>query len=75
MLAAFVHELVRRDGRERLVESVAGTVAGVVLAATAAGWVATGRTDGGTRRRHRCLALAVGSAVSALPPWADGSRP
>lgn len=67
VLAAFVHELVRRDGRERLVESVAGTVAGVLVAATAAGWVAAGRTDGGASVVVvGALALAVGSAVSAL---------
>ncbi len=67
VLAAFVHELVRRDGRERLVESVAGTVAGVVVAGTAAGWVATGRTDDGAALvLVGAVALAVGSAVSAL---------
>src|SRR3712207_7517865 len=34
VLLAFVHELLRRDGRERLVESVAGAAAGVVVAAS-----------------------------------------
>lgn len=67
VLAAFVHELVRRDGRERLVESVAGTVAGVVLAATAGGWVAIGRTDeGATVILVGAVALAVGSVASAV---------
>jgi hypothetical protein len=67
VLLAFVHELVRRDGRERLVESVAGAVAGVVVAASVAGWVAGGRTAGGASLVVTgAVALAVGSAVSAL---------
>jgi hypothetical protein len=40
VVAAFVHEMVRRDGRPRLVESVTGTVTGAVAASSAAGWVA-----------------------------------
>lgn len=67
VLLAFVHELVRRDGRERLVESVASTVSGVLVAATAAGWVAAWRTDGGLPVVVTgAFALAVGSAVSAV---------
>jgi hypothetical protein len=67
VLLAFVHELVRRDGRERLVESVAGTVSGVLVAATAAGWLAAWRTDGGLAVVVTgALALAVASAVSAV---------
>ncbi len=39
VVAAFVHEMARRDGRPRLVESVTGTVTGAVAAISAAGWV------------------------------------
>jgi hypothetical protein len=39
VLAAFAHELIRRDGRPRLVESVTGTLSGQVAAVLAAGWV------------------------------------
>lgn len=39
VVAAFLHEMARRDGRPRLVESVTGTVTGAVAAASAAGWV------------------------------------
>ncbi len=68
VLAAFVHELVRRDGRERLVESVAGSISGLMAAATAAGWVAAIRTDAGTAVVVTgAAALAVASAVSAAP--------
>ncbi len=68
VLVAFVHELVRRDGRERLVESVAGVVSGVVVATAVAGWIAAGRTDGGTSVVVTgAVALAVGAAVSGVP--------
>jgi hypothetical protein len=68
VLVAFVHELVRRDGRERLVESVAGVVSGVVVATAVAGWIAAGRTEGGTSVVVTgAVALAVGAAVSGVP--------
>lgn len=67
IVLGFVAELVRRDGRERLVESVAGVVAGVLVAASVAGWVAAGRTPGGvTLVVTGAVALAAGSGVSAL---------
>ncbi|WP_298454811.1 hypothetical protein [uncultured Cellulomonas sp.] len=67
VVLAFLHELVRRDGRERLVESVAAVVSGVLVAASVAGWVAAGRTTGGEPVVVTgALALAVGSAVSAV---------
>jgi hypothetical protein len=67
VLLSFVSELVRRDGRERLVESVSGTVTGTLVAVAAAGWVATGSTPGGEPLVViGALALAVGSAVVAL---------
>lgn len=68
IVLAFVNELLRRDGRERLVESVSGVVAGVVVAASVVGWIAAGRTTGGENLVVTgAVALAVGSAVSALP--------
>ncbi|RHA43090.1 hypothetical protein [Cellulomonas rhizosphaerae] len=72
IILAFVSELLRRDGRTRLVESVAGTVTGTLVAVAVAGWVAIGRTPGGEPLVvGGALALAVGSAVVALPlaPW------
>ncbi len=72
ILLAFVNELLRRDGRTRLVESVSGTVAGTLVAVAVAGWVAIGRTDGGEPIAVvGALSLAVGSAVVAvhLSPW------
>ena len=72
ILLAFVNELLRRDGRTRLVESVSGTVAGTLVAVAVAGWVAIGRTPGGEPIVVvGALALAVGSVVVALhlKPW------
>jgi len=67
ILLAFINELVRRDGRTRLVESVSGTVAGTLVAVAVAGWVATGRTPGGEPIVViGALALAVGSVLVAL---------
>jgi len=40
VVAAFVHQMARRDGRPRLVESVAGVVSGTVVVVSAAGWLA-----------------------------------
>jgi hypothetical protein len=39
VLAAFAHELMRRDGRPKLVESVTGTLSGQIVALLAVGWV------------------------------------
>ena len=67
VVLAFVNELLRRDGRLRLVESVAGTVAGTVLAVCVTGWVATARAPGGASVVvSGAVALAVGSAVVVL---------
>ena len=76
ILLAFLNELLRRGGRDRLVESVAGTVTGTLLAVAVAGWAAIGRTPGGEPIVVvGALALAVGSAVVALPfaGWAGAT--
>jgi hypothetical protein len=68
IVLAFVAEMLRRDGRPRLVESLLGTVSGLVVAVSAAGWIATDRTDAGAALVVTCAAtLAVASAISALP--------
>ncbi|MFC7407115.1 hypothetical protein [Georgenia alba] len=40
VVAAIVHQMLRRDGRPRLVESVSGIVTGAVVTISAAGWLA-----------------------------------
>lgn len=68
ILLAFVNELARQDGRARLVDSVAGTVTGVLVATTAAGWLAAERSIGGTTLVVTgAVALAVAAATSAAP--------
>jgi hypothetical protein len=72
LMVAFVNELLRRDGRTRMVESVSGTVAGGVLVLCTACWVATDSLAGGESVVVAgALALAIGAAVSAfeLPRW------
>ncbi|MBU4216127.1 MAG: hypothetical protein KJ792_15935 [Actinobacteria bacterium] len=72
VLLTFVNELLRRDGRTRLVESVAGTVTGSLLAVAAAGWVACGRSsEGEALVVAAAVALAAASAISAvrMPEW------
>lgn len=66
--AAFIQEMLRRDGRPRLVESVAGTVTGSVIAASAALWPALGdsRPALAVVVTAAC-ALAAGAACTALP--------
>jgi len=67
VVLAFVNEMLRRDGRLRMVESVSGTVAGTVLAVCVTGWVATARLDGGEELVVAgAVALALGSASVAL---------
>jgi hypothetical protein len=67
LMLAFLAEMLRRDGRPRLVESVSGTVAGAVVAVAAAGWVAAGRSEPGTALVvAAAAALAAAAAVSAI---------
>jgi hypothetical protein len=68
LVLSFVAQMLRRGGRPRLVESVSGMTAGIVVATATTGWVATGRSDAGAALvLTSAVALAVASAVSALP--------
>lgn len=72
VVLAFVNELLRRDGRVHLVESVSGTVTGALLAVTASGWVAAVRApDGEDLVVAGAAALAVAAVVTAvrMPVW------
>jgi len=67
VVAAFVHQMLRRDGRPRLVESVAGVVSGAVVVASAAGWLAVERgavTD--ELVVTAAAAIAAAAAVTAV---------
>jgi hypothetical protein len=63
VLTAFVHQLIRTDGRPRLVESLSGEVMGVALLACAAALIALPRTKGGA---DAVLALCVAAAATAV---------
>ncbi len=60
VLAACGHQLLRRDLRPRVVDSLGGTLLGAGLAALAAGWVALPATGGWS-----LTLVAAASAVSA----------
>lgn len=68
VVIAFVHQLLRRDGRPRLVEAVSGMVAGMLVLVSAAGWVAAVRTAGGESLVvTAAVGLAAASAAAATP--------
>lgn len=69
MLAMFLHQLLRRDGRPRLTQSVAVSAAGVAVAAIGAAYVPLGRTFGG-----HDVVIVVASAL-ALSAVADLAAP
>lgn len=67
VLLAFINELLRADGRERLVESLCGGVSGLVVAACTAGWVSSYASDHGTSLVVSCaVSIAAASAVTAV---------
>lgn len=71
MLVAFIHQLARRDGRPRLVESIASTITAIAIVVSGASLVALARTEGGA------WVVAIASAamaVSAVTDLAGGSR-
>ena len=66
VLLTFINELLRGDGRERLVESLVGGVSGLVVAVSAAGWISAYKTEDGTALVLICaVSIAAASAVSA----------
>lgn len=69
LLAMFLHQLLRRDGRPRLTQSVAVSAAGIGFAAIGAAYVPLGRTFGGRE------VVAVVAAALALSAVADLGAP
>lgn len=68
VVAAFVLQLLRRDGRPRLVESVAGAVTGAAVVISGVGWLAvgTGPTSVGLLLVG-AVTLAAAAIVTAMP--------
>lgn len=75
VLAMFFHQILRRDGRPRLTQSVAVGAAGIAVAVIGAAWVPIGRTFGGS---EVVVVVAIALAVSAVADLAaplDKVRP
>lgn len=64
VVAAFVHQMLRRDGRPRLVESVAGVVSGTVVVVSASGWIAV--EEGAVTAELVVTAAATIAAAAAV---------
>lgn len=72
VIGSFLLELGRRDGRPRLVDSLAGSLSGVVVVVSGAAWFVIGDTPLAVAVVLTTAgALAAGSAFAAipLPPW------
>lgn len=69
LLAAFVHQLVRRDGRPRLVESVTGAVTGQAVVVLAAAWVAVPATYAGSPLVAVVLAAVATTSAICATGW------
>ncbi|WP_353951303.1 hypothetical protein V6K52_16930 [Knoellia sp. S7-12] len=63
LLAMFLHQLLRRDGRPRLTQSVTVSAAGIAIATIGAAYVPLGRTFGG---HEVVIVVAVALALSAV---------
>jgi hypothetical protein len=71
MIVAFVHQLARKDGRPRLVESIASTITAIAIVVSGASLVALPRTE------HGAWVVAIASsavAVSAVTDLSGSSR-
>lgn len=66
MIVAFVHQLARRDGRPRLVESIASTVTAIAVVVSGASLVALPRTEHGAWVVAIAMAATAASAVTDL---------
>jgi len=71
MLVAFIHQLARRDGRPRLVESIASTITALAIVVSGASLVALPHTGEGT---WVVVIASAAMAVSAVTDLAGGSR-
>lgn len=68
VVAAFLHQMLRRDGRPRMVESVSVTVSGLIIAVSAIGWIdALVYTGGVALALVTAAALAFAAGVTFLP--------
>lgn len=69
LLLAFVHQLLRRDGRPRLVESVTASVSGQAVVVLAGAWVAVPTTYAGAQLAPVVLAAVVTTTAVSATTW------
>ncbi|WP_432512039.1 hypothetical protein [Kineococcus sp. SYSU DK001] len=69
LLAAFAHQLLRRDGRPRLVESVTAAVAGQAVVVLGSAWIAVPSTYAGATLAPVVLAALVATAAVSATTW------
>lgn len=72
MIASFVHQLVRRDARPRLVESVSASAAGVALLSSAVCLVPLAASEHG---RDAIIVVMAATAAATLPDIGLGREP
>ena len=77
LIAAFLHQLLRRDGRPRLTESVGATAAGLAIVSSGAAYVPLPRALGGAQLLAVAMAALAAASVADLAtpsrrlrPWA-----
>jgi hypothetical protein len=75
VIAAFVHQLMRRDGRPRVVESVSGVVLALAVIGTGALLVPASRTELGVALVVAALAAGAASSVTDLLRTVPAVRP
>ena len=69
LVGMFLHQLLRRDGRPRLVTSVAVTAAGLAVVTTGVLWLPLGRTWGGPALVvAACAGIALGALADLAAP-------
>lgn len=69
VILAFTHQLLRRDLRPRLVESVTGVVSGAVVGVLAAGWMAVAIAAEATTLIAVTVAPLVCAAIAVTIRW------
>jgi hypothetical protein len=75
MIAAFLHQLLRRDGRPRVTESVSSVVLGLAVLTSAVFLVPLARTDAGSALIIAAVGAAAVSAVTDLLGRSPRLRP
>lgn len=75
VIVSFLHQLTRRDGRPRVVESVSSVVLALAVVSTGALLVPASRTDLGIALVVAALAAAAASSVTDLLRTVPAARP